>query len=71
MPTYYPIIYVRGYSGTQSDVEETVDDPTYGFNSMALAWTRNFTSANDLINRIPKESWRSKQPKGGRWSRVL
>ena len=31
MPSEYPIIYVRGYAGTQSDVEETVDDPTYGF----------------------------------------
>jgi hypothetical protein len=29
----YPIIYVRGYAGTQSDVEETVDDPLYGFNA--------------------------------------
>ena len=28
-----PIVYVRGYAGTQSDVEETVDDPTYGFNT--------------------------------------
>jgi hypothetical protein len=28
-----PIIYVRGYAGTQSDVDETVDDPTYGFNT--------------------------------------
>ena len=29
----YPIIYVRGYAGTQSDVEETTDDPMYGFNA--------------------------------------
>lgn len=28
-----PIVYVRGYAGTQSDVEETVDDPFYGFNA--------------------------------------
>jgi pimeloyl-ACP methyl ester carboxylesterase len=28
----FPIVYVRGYAGTQSDVEETVDDPFYGFN---------------------------------------
>jgi len=28
-----PIIYVRGYASSQSDVEETVDDPTYGFNT--------------------------------------
>jgi PGAP1-like protein len=29
----HPIIYVRGYAGTQGDVEETVDDPLYGFNA--------------------------------------
>ncbi len=28
----YPIIYVRGYAGTQGAVEETVDDPFHGFN---------------------------------------
>ncbi len=28
----YPIIYVRGYAGSQSDVEDAVDDPLYGFN---------------------------------------
>jgi hypothetical protein len=32
MSNRYPIIYVRGYAGTQGDVEETVDDPFYGFN---------------------------------------
>ena len=30
-----PIIYVRGYAGTQGEVEETVDDPFYGFNKGA------------------------------------
>ena len=29
---YYPIIYVRGYAGTDSDVEDTVSDPYMGFN---------------------------------------
>ncbi|QNI30844.1 lipase [Alloacidobacterium dinghuense] len=33
MNSHFPIVYVRGYAGTQSDVEETVDDPTYGFNT--------------------------------------
>ncbi len=28
----YPIIYIRGYAGNQAGVEETVDDPFYGFN---------------------------------------
>ena len=32
MANRFPIIYVRGYAGTQGDVEETVDDPFYGFN---------------------------------------
>ncbi|MGE0274120.1 MAG: esterase/lipase family protein [Nitrospiraceae bacterium] len=30
-----PIIYVRGYAGTQNEVEDTVDDPFYGFNKGA------------------------------------
>lgn len=30
---YLPIIYVRGYAGTDKDVEATVNDPFYGFNS--------------------------------------
>ncbi len=29
---YYPIIYVRGYAGTDSDIEDTVSDPYTGFN---------------------------------------
>ncbi len=29
---YLPIIYVRGYAGTQSEIESTVDDPFYGLN---------------------------------------
>jgi hypothetical protein len=32
MPKKLPIIYIRGYAGAQADVEETVDDPFYGFN---------------------------------------
>ncbi|MBD2454773.1 alpha/beta hydrolase [Nostoc sp. FACHB-87] len=30
---YLPIIYVRGYAGTDQDVDQTVNDPFYGFNS--------------------------------------
>ena len=29
---YFPIIYVRGYAGTDSDIEDTVSDPYMGFN---------------------------------------
>jgi len=31
-PPYYPIVYVRGYAGSQSEVEETVATPYMGFN---------------------------------------
>src|SRR5262245_49802280 len=31
-PPYYPIIYIRGYAGTQGEVEDTVADPYMGFN---------------------------------------
>jgi pimeloyl-ACP methyl ester carboxylesterase len=31
-PPFLPIIYVRGYAGTQRDVEDTVADPFMGFN---------------------------------------
>ncbi|MFN6476414.1 lipase/acyltransferase domain-containing protein [Nostoc sp. DedQUE07] len=30
---YLPIVFVRGYAGTEKDVEQTVNDPFYGFNS--------------------------------------
>ncbi|MBD2439260.1 triacylglycerol lipase [Nostoc sp. FACHB-110] len=30
---YLPIIYVRGYAGSEQDVAQTVNDPFYGFNS--------------------------------------
>src|SRR5262245_31674206 len=40
---YYPIIYVRGYAGTDSDIEDTVSDPYMGFNlgstRLRTAWT--------------------------------
>ncbi len=29
---FYPIVYVRGYAGTQGEVEDTVADPYMGFN---------------------------------------
>jgi hypothetical protein len=40
---YHPIIYVRGFAATQSEIEETVADPYMGFNigstKSRLAWT--------------------------------
>lgn len=32
MPSYYPIVYVRGFAFTASEIDETSDDPTNGFN---------------------------------------
>ena len=29
---FHPIIYLRGFAGTQGEVEETVADPYMGFN---------------------------------------
>jgi hypothetical protein len=29
---YHPVIYVRGFAGTQGEIEETVADPYMGFN---------------------------------------
>ena len=31
-PPYYPIIYLRGYAGSQTEVEDTVSTPYMGFN---------------------------------------
>ena len=31
-PPYYPIIYLRGYAGSQNEVEDTVSTPYMGFN---------------------------------------
>ncbi|MDR4460027.1 MAG: hypothetical protein MRJ67_05855 [Nitrospirales bacterium] len=40
---YHPIIYVRGFAATQSEIEETVADPYMGFNigstKSRTAWT--------------------------------
>lgn len=51
MPTnsrhpYHPIIYVRGFAGTQGEIEETVADPYMGFNigstKARKTWTGEF-----------------------------
>ena len=31
-PPFYPIIYIRGYAGSQAEVEDTVATPYMGFN---------------------------------------
>ena len=32
-PPFYPIVYIRGYAGSQAEVEDTVATPYMGFNS--------------------------------------
>lgn len=58
---YYPIIYLRGYAGTEDEVEETVATPYMGFNLGATkirqAWTgqiRHHVFESPLI-RLMKE----------------
>jgi hypothetical protein len=43
-PPFYPIVYVRGYAGTQAEVEDTVATPYMGFNlgstKLRQSWDR-------------------------------
>lgn len=50
---YYPIIYVRGYAGTNDAVEDTVSDPYMGFN---LGSTRIRTVWSGETDRLYFES---------------
>ncbi len=50
---YNPIIYVRGYAGTSSEVEDTVSDPYMGFN---LGSTRVRTVWTGQTDRLYFES---------------
>ena len=45
MPTapHYPIVYIRGYAGSQSEVEDTVADPYMGFNLGATKTRQDWT----------------------------
>jgi hypothetical protein len=52
-PPYYPIIYVRGYAGTNNEIEDTVADPYMGFN---LGSTRVRTLHTGEIQRYYFES---------------
>jgi hypothetical protein len=52
-PPYYPIIYVRGYAGTDNEIEDTVSDPYMGFN---LGSTRVRTLHTGEIQRYYFES---------------
>src|SRR5262249_52471738 len=53
VPPFYPIIYVRGYAGTDDAVEDTVSDPYMGFN---LGSTRIRTVWDGKADRLYFES---------------
>lgn len=40
---YYPIVYVRGYAGTRSEVEATTADPYMGFNLGSMKLRQRWT----------------------------
>lgn len=42
-PPHYPIIYVRGYAGTDAEIDETVADPYMGFNIGATKFRQVWT----------------------------
>lgn len=44
-PPFFPIIYVRGYAGTDAEVEATVADPYMGFNLGATKLRKRWTGA--------------------------
>ena len=50
---YYPIIYVRGYAGSESEVEDTVATPYMGFN---LGATKVRQRADKSVSRRVFES---------------
>ena len=52
-PPFYPIIYVRGYAGTDDEVEDTVSDPYMGFN---LGSTRHRQKWSGELSRYYFES---------------
>jgi len=42
---FYPIIYVRGFAGTENEIEDTVADPYMGFNIGATKFRQAWTGA--------------------------
>ena len=42
---YYPIIYVRGYAGTQNAIEDTIATPYMGFNHGATKYRQTYSGS--------------------------
>lgn len=62
---YHPIIYVRGFAATQSEIEETVADPYMGFNigstKARMAWTgdvKRFFFESPLVRLMSDHGYR-------------
>ena len=62
---HHPIIYVRGFAATQSEIEETVADPYMGFNigstKARMAWTgkvRRFYFESPLVRLMSDHDYR-------------
>jgi pimeloyl-ACP methyl ester carboxylesterase len=61
---YHPIIYVRGFAATQSEIEDAVADPYMGFNigsaKSRLAWTgdvRRFYFESPLVRLMAEHKY--------------
>lgn len=44
-PPYHPIIYVRGFAGSETEIEDTVADPYMGFNAGSTKFRQAWTGA--------------------------
>jgi hypothetical protein len=62
---YHPVIYVRGFAATQSEIEETVADPYMGFNigstKARLAWSgdvKRFFFESPLVRLMSDHDYR-------------
>ena len=75
-PPYYPIIYVRGYAGSDDEVEDAVSDPYMGFNlgstkvrTAADGKTERYYFKSPLVRthegfRVPRRPFRGSQFRG-------
>jgi hypothetical protein len=62
---FHPIIYVRGFAGTQGEIEDTASDPYMGFNigsaKCRQAWDgsmRKFFFESPLVRLIEEYGYR-------------
>jgi hypothetical protein len=63
-PPFHPIVYVRGYAGSQGEVEETVATPYMGFNLGATKVRQRWDGAIVRASGRPRAGV---APTSGRW----